>query len=52
MRYLYQSRINAAIQEYTTSDDIQEEWKNLQKIVQKAVNEAVEKRNSLGEEKD
>ena len=47
VRYLCQSRINMAIQAYTTSDGIEDELENLQKIVQQAVNEAVGKKNQF-----
>ena len=45
-RHLYQSRINMAIQAYT-SDDTQEEWENLQKTVQQAANKGVGKKKQF-----
>ena len=41
-----------AIQAYTTSYDIEEEWENLQKIVQQAANEVMGKKKQFMRRKE
>lgn len=41
IRNLYQNRINTYLQDHTTSDNIEEEWQNIKKIITKAASESL-----------
>ena len=51
VRNLYQSRINTYLQMYTTSENIEKEWQNIQEIMKKAANEAIGTRKKFRKRK-